>query len=163
MCLLPNNMSIIKTWNTVSFNLELIVDFDYHMHNKENDRKLHEVTDKVRATVADLYPAIKFSDWNTVSGHYGGKNKGPALVGTTDINTFKEVFGENVKKGISIDFVPFTIVPIPLGVYAKWYQTGDLIIPDSLNDTVKGVYLQRLAKGSFAELKLKVPKNAMKY
>ena len=77
-----------------------------------------------------------------------------------DVRTFKKAFGGNIRRGFS---VLFPLIPIPCDAYVKWYQTGDLVVPDTLNDIVKRVYIGRSAIGSFSELDLHVPSEALKY
>lgn len=153
-------MRLIETWNTVPFDLELIVDFNYYACNKENNKKLHEVAGDVRTRIAGAYPTMELHGSTTLSGYYGGEHRGPALHGNTDSKTFKKVFGDNIRRGFSVLVAP---ICIPCAAYFKWYQTGDLIVPDSLKDIVKGVYVSRSAIGSFIELNLRVPSNAKDY
>jgi hypothetical protein len=100
------NMELRKSWNTVPFDLELIVNFNYNGMNKEESRKFNALVEDARRRIAESYPKMELHESTTIMGHYGGKYRGPALHGKTDIKTFKETFGNNIKRGISLVFPP---------------------------------------------------------
>lgn len=155
-------MSLIENLNTVPFDLELIVDFDPHGPLSHEDvSEFVEFAGRVERRISELYPTMEFHSSRRISGPYGGKMRGPSVHGTVDVKTFKEAFGDNVERGVSLLFIQFPI--LPCDAYVKWYQTGDLIVPDTLKDVVQGVYLGRSAIGSFYEKELIVPRNALKY
>lgn len=158
-------MNIIKSWSTVPINLELIVDFDKFREppfdsviNDASIREHDEVTRKARARISESCQTIELNS----GGTYAEGNKGPTLYGETDIKTFRKTFGDNIKRGFSLVLAPL-ILPIPCEAYIKWYQTGDLIIPDTLKDIIRRVDITRFATGSFRELNLWTPKKARKY
>jgi len=78
------------------------------------------------------------------------------------VRAFKELFGENIGRGFSLLLPPIPI-PIPIDAYVKWYQTGNLLVPNTLKNMVKNVYISRSARGSFGELDLIIPNKGIRY
>lgn len=142
-------MGLIKTWNELYFSLELIV------KDKQN---LNEGIDPLRARISENYPNFNMWGGHYMGEHYKGRVVGPILQGKTDIQSFRQAFGKNVRRGVSCLFPPG--LPIPFDIYFKWYQTGDLTIPENLQDLVKNVSIVRPAIGSWAEWNIIVPPKA---
>ncbi len=71
-------MDFIKTWKTVPFDLELIVDVDYRTINDENIRVIDGAAEKTKKIISNSYPQIKLLQSITISGKYRG-NKGVLL------------------------------------------------------------------------------------
>ncbi|MBI5880947.1 hypothetical protein HZB90_02345 [archaeon] len=143
-------MGLVKTCNTVPFDLELLVDVN-HVPFEEHQRRAKEIEERTRARICELYPAIKPS-----GSYFDGSYK---IFSTTDPTTFRNVFGD-VGRGVSVMCFPQMFF-IPVDLRIKWYQTGDLTVPEGLKDLVRQVYVDREGGiGSFRELHLSVPAGA---
>ena len=142
----------LKGSRKVPFDLELITD------GITEEDELDDLADRLRHRVSQDYPRLKLSDDLVTSGIYGGVNRGPAVQGETDIETFKEIFGKNIQLGVSYLLGRFVL---PASLHPQWYQVGRLRVPRDLKDLVKGIYLTR--SDSYGEIKLWVPSQAQKY
>ncbi len=139
----------------IPFDLELIT--DGFTQDEESD-ELDNLADDLRYRVSKHYSGLKMSEDLVLSGKYGGANRGPAVQGDTDVEYFKEVFGEGVQLGASCLLGQFVL---PANLHPQWYQVGKLRVPKKLKDLIKGVYLTK--PESFGEIRLWVPGQAQKY
>ncbi len=145
----------LKGSRKVPFDLELITD---GVEADQESDELDCLEEHLRYRMSQRYPKLKLSEDLVLSGRYGGADRGPALQGETDIETFKEVFGEGVQLGVSCLLGRFVL---PAQLHPQWYQVGRLHVPRNLNDLVKGVYLTKPETPH--EIKLWVPGQAQKY
>lgn len=159
-------MSIIKTWDNVPFELELRITGHYHVnkdggawqsYNDEYWNEIRNFADRTRNRINELYNHLKISE--PLAGGY--RERGPKLYGETNPRTFKEIFGKNIARGISLVMPPVPILlpfaPLIGNFFTQWYKIGDLVIPKNLDDLVKEVSLSRPAIGSFMKFNLWVP------
>ncbi len=141
----------LRNSRKIPFDLELISD-------ELTEGELESFADELRHRVSRHYPNLKLSEDLVLSGKYGGANRGPAVQGETDIETFRETFGEGVQLGVSCLFGRFRP---PVELRPQWYQVGRLHVPKKLRDLVRGVYLTK--QDNYRELKLWIPAEAQKY
>ena len=139
-----------RTRKIVPFALELIVE--------ENEPKVIKKCDEAREKIRGAYPILKLNK-NVVFGGYGGKLRGPCLEGQTDAEFFKRIFGGGINSGLSCVSRKWW-PPFP---YFKWYQTGELKVPYSIQHLVKGVYISRSQFQGFEEHELLMPIGAREY
>ena len=116
-----------------------------------------EVAGKLREIISANYPYFTVHSSTTFSGIIGGNKEGSHITAWTTPKHFRQVFGDNLKSGLSLLLGQF---PIPMEINRKWYQVGEFFIPEDMQEYVKGVYLGRYATGSFNEADFFKPKEA---
>lgn len=158
-------------WTTIPFDLELrVAGMEYPITTHEDrpygtvasypdaqtyTRKSMEVGRELRDLIGSQYPMIELHPATTLGGHYGGASRGAALHGSASIRDFTRIFGRNIRPGLSVMMLGPLPIPSP-----KWYATGDLRIPEDMQDLVKGAYLGRPATGSFPVFDFFAPRRA---
>jgi len=145
-----------KTFETVKFSLELIT-------NHASDENLNRIFEEAEQKVKNLYPQIELDGVRIFGAEYGGKYRGPAILGSVNEIDFRKVFGNRVQRRLTITVGPGIFI-VPLGAYFRWYQTGELNVPDNLKDIAKGIYVYEAGYPSpFGEIRMFKPKNAEQY